>query len=411
MWSFLIELKEGLLIALNIIWANKSRSALTTLGIVIGICSVVLMSTAIQGINQAFEKGISAMGSDNLYIDKWAWFSNDEWWKIRNRKNLQLDDFERFKELAKLPSAVAPSLWSIQTVQRKDHNIEGVTINGTNQDYVKTTNFEFEQGRFFTEMESRGARPVVIIGSEIAKNLFEDTPAINQTIKIGNRPYRVLGVLTQQGNNLMGNANPDRSVYVPLQTIYKYFQPPSFRSVTIVVKAQSTAMLMETKNEAEGVMRKVRGLSWQEENDFTINQQEALVEDYNRTVGVIQIAGLFITGLSLLVGAIGIMNIMFVSVKERTREIGVRKAIGAKNRAILGQFITEAATICLIGGTIGLILALALSQLVNQVLPTSFQFETLILAIVISLLTGVVSGFAPAWTAAKLDPVESLRYE
>ena len=158
-------------------------------------------------------------------------------------------------------------------------------------------------------------------------------------------------------------------------------------------------------------MRRVRGLTYSQKNDFSINQQEGLLDNINKTIGVIQIAGLFITGLALFVGAIGIMNIMFVSVKERTREIGIRKAIGAKRRAILGQFIMESAIICLIGGMIGLVFAIILSKIINQYLPTSVQADAFILAIVISIMTGVVSGFAPAYTAAKLDPVEALRYE
>jgi putative ABC transport system permease protein len=158
-------------------------------------------------------------------------------------------------------------------------------------------------------------------------------------------------------------------------------------------------------------MRKVRGLTPGEENDFSINQQEGLMENYNSVVGVIQVAGLFITGLSLFVGAIGIMNIMFVSVKERTKEIGIRKAIGAKKRAILGQFLLESSTICLMGGFVGLLFAVLLSMMINQFIPTSVQFDAVLIAIFVSLVTGVIAGFAPAYTAAKMDPVEALRYE
>jgi len=249
-----------------------------------------------------------------------------------------------------------------------------------------------------------------VLGSEVAAHLFEHQNPLGQEVKIDGIPFRVVGVLEKQGSNLLGNFNPDNQVYMPIGTVFKYFRRDR-DTVTIVVRARNTAMIAATKEEAYGLMRRVRGLMYDQKDDFSINQQEGLTENYNRVVGVIKIVGLFITGLSLLVGAIGIMNIMFVSVKERTREIGIRKAIGAKKRTIMGQFLTEAALICLIGGLVGLLLAVALSMVINKFLPTSVQINTVLLAISISLFTGIVSGLAPAWTAAKMDPVEALRYE
>ncbi|RJP64156.1 MAG: FtsX-like permease family protein [Ignavibacteriales bacterium] len=411
MKNYFYELKEGLIISLRALRANKIRAALTTLGIFIGVTSVVLMSTAIKGIDGAFQRGISAMGSDNLYIDKWAWFSDDEWWKIRNRKNITMDEYEKFKSMAKTPIAIAPSLWATQNLKYGDQKTSTTIISGSTSDYLATTNFTFAEGRFFNELESKGSRNVVVLGSEVAKNLFPNLTATDKIIKIGNINFKVIGVLNELGSFIMGSFNPDKQVFVPIGTIFKYWLPEDFRSVTIVVRAPSTAMIAETKEEADGIMRKVRGLPYYKENDFSVNQQEGLTEQYNQTVGVIQIAGLFITGLSLFVGAIGIMNIMFVSVKERTKEIGIRKAIGAKRRTIWTQFISEATIICLLGGFIGLIGAIILSMIVNQFLPTSVQFDSVILAIVISLITGLIAGFAPAYTAAKMDPVEALRYE
>lgn len=412
MKEYLYELKEGLLISLRAIRANKARAILTTLGIVIGVTSVVLMSTAIKGIDNAFQTGVSSLGSDNLYIDKWEWFNNDTpWWELRNRKNLDLEDFKKYKDLAKLPLAIAPTVWSRQTIKHKDRSVESIMIQGTNEDYIKTTNLTFSEGRFFNELESNGGRNLVVIGSEIAKNLFPQGYAVGQDVKIKGHKFTILGVLAEQGSWVMGNFNPDRQVFMPIQNVFKSFQAQSFRSVTINVRAQNSQMVEATKEEAIGVMRRVRGLTHSEPNDFSINQQEGLLNTINQTVGVIQIAGLFITGLALFVGAVGIMNIMFVSVKERTKEIGIRKAIGAKKRSILGQFITESAIICLIGGMIGLLIAVVLSMIINQFLPTSVQVDTVFLAIIISIATGVVSGFAPAYTASKLDPVEALRYE
>lgn len=411
MRTILFEFKEGMMIALRAIASNKIRAMLTMLGIFIGVTVVVTMSTAIKGIDNSFQQGISSLGSDVLYIDKWAWFSNVEWWKMRNRKNITMEEFERFKNLAKLPAAVAPVTNTVQTVKFQERRVENVFINGSNADYVKTTNFTFSEGRFYSDIESNASRQVAVIGSEIAKKLFPNMSPLDRTIKIGGENYRVVGVLAEQGSFILGPWNPDNQVYVPIGTIFKNFANNRFRSITINVRAAGPALVEETKAEAEGVMRKVRGLAYDQENDFSINQQEGLQENYNSVVGVIQIAGLFITGLSLFVGAIGIMNIMFVSVKERTKEIGLRKAIGAKRRTILAQFLLESSVICLVGGLAGLIAAVLLSMLINQFIPTSIQIGSVILGIGISLLTGILSGLAPAYTAAKMDPVEALRYE
>jgi putative ABC transport system permease protein len=412
MREFLLELKEGLIISLLAIRANKARATLTTLGIVIGVTSVVLMSTAIKGIDNAFQTGVASLGSDNLYIDKWEWFNNDiPWWELRNRKNLDMEDFGNYKKLAKLPLAVAPSTSTDQTIKYKERSLEGISVTGTNEDYANTTNLTFSEGRFFSDLESNGGRNVACLGSEIAVKLFPTGHAVGQEVKIRGHKFNVVGVLDKQGSWVMGDFNPDNQVFVPIQNIFKYFHGEFFRTITINVRARNSQMVDATKEEAIGVMRRVRGLSYNQENDFSVNQQEALLNTINETVGVIQIAGLFITGLSLFVGAVGIMNIMFVSVKERTKEIGIRKAIGAKRRTILSQFIAEAAIICMLGGLIGLILATILSMIINQFLPTSVQIDTVFLAIFISIATGVVSGFAPAYTAARLDPVEALRYE
>lgn len=411
MKTFLFEFKESMLIALRAIRANKIRSILTMLGIIIGVTSVVLMVTAIKGIDNSFQKGISSLGSDVLYVDKWAWFSNTDWWKMRNRRNIRIQDYEKFKEQAKLPLATAPVMNSRQVIKYGDNRVESVFLNGSTSDYVKTTNFTFQQGRFYNEIESKSSRYVAVIGSEIFKNLFPRGDALDKTIKIGGVNFKVVGVLDEQGSFILGSFNPDNQVFIPIGTIFKNFIGQHMGTITINVRAKSPAMIEDTKAEAEGIMRNIRGLEYDEENDFSINQQEGLMENYNSVVGVIQIAGLFITGLSLFVGAIGIMNIMFVSVKERTKEIGLRKAIGAKNRTILGQFILESSTICLVGGFIGLIVAVLLSLMINQFIPTQVEYGAVFLAIIISLLVGVFAGLAPAYTAAKMDPVDALRYE
>ena len=411
MTNFLFELKEGLLIALRAIRSNKVRSILTMLGIVIGITSVVLMTTAINGIDNAFQKGISSLGSDVVYVSKWPWFTHEDWWKIRNRRNITMEDYNKFKELAKLPVAVAPVVNSLRTIKNGSISVDNVVMTGSDADYVKTTNFTFDAGRFFSETESKSSRNVVVLGNDIANTLFPRSGPLDKEIKIGNQEFKVVGVLAKQGSFILGSFNPDNQVYVPIGTIFKYFNSRWASSITINIRADGPAMVAKTKDEVEGVMRKVRGLKYNEDDDFAINQQEALQQSFNSIVGVIQIAGLFITGLALFVGAIGIMNIMFVSVRERTKEIGLRKAIGAKRRTILGQFILESSAICLMGGLVGLLFAVILSMVVNQFLPTAVEYSAVVIAILVSLITGIIAGFAPAYTAAKMDPVEALRFE
>ncbi|MFZ1291680.1 MAG: ABC transporter permease [Melioribacteraceae bacterium] len=415
MTNFFFELKEGLLISLNAIRANKIRSVLTTLGIVIGVTSVVLMSNAIKGIDKSFQDGISSfMGTDNLFIDRWAWFSNVPWWELNKRRPLKIEDYKRYKELAELPVAVAPINDAGEVIMAKENNsISDARVSGTNQDYIYTTNLEFEEGRFFSELESESSRRVIVLGFEYAERLFPIGNAIDQDIQLNGKKYKVIGILKKQGSFLMGAFDPDNQSFIPLNALFKDFQSRFGGSgITIISRAPNNQMVPVVRDEAIEVMRRIRGLKYNEPDDFSINQQDAFLEMINKSVGVIQIAGLFITGLSLFVGAIGIMNIMFVSVKERTHEIGIRKAIGAKKSVILRQFLAESAILCLLGGLIGLIFAIIGGKIIEQFnFPVNLQLDSIILAIGISLITGIISGLAPAWTAAKMDPVDALRYE
>jgi putative ABC transport system permease protein len=414
MSNFLYELKEGLIISFNAVRANKIRSILTTLGIVIGVASVVLMSTAIKGIDESFQdSATSIMGTENIFIDKWAWFGTVPWWELRNRRDLVMEDFKEFKQLAQLPVAVAPRTFRRKPVTFGDANVDGAFIVGTDQEYINTTELKFTDGRFFSEIESNAARKVCVIGGEIASKLFPRGNGVEQVIKIAGQKYQVIGINEKQGSFLFGDFNPDNMIYIPMTAMFKDFQSRHRGGgISISVRAPSNQMVPAVKEEAIGLMRRIRGLKHDEQDDFSINQQDALLDIINSQVGVIQIAGLFITGLALFVGAIGIMNIMFVSVKERTKEIGIRKAIGAKKRTILGQFISESAFICLIGGMIGLFIAVLGAKIIEQYdFPVSVQIDAVILAIGISLITGVLSGLAPAYTAAKMDAVDALRYE
>ena len=403
------EFREGLLIAFNAIRANKMRSILTALGIIIGIVSVTLMGTAIEGLNRAFNKSIASIGADVLYVQKWPWGGNEEWWKIRNRRDIRMQQAKALQKQAELARAVSPAAGTRRQAKYGKTVLENVVIVGTNDEFPTTMGVNLAFGRFFTAGESDGGRPVAVIGSEVAVNLFPNENPIAKTVKLGNGNYRVVGVLDKQGS-ILGMESLDNRAYIPINRFFKDYGNRR-GGIQIMVKAISLKELDEAKEEVRGILRKSRGVRPKQADDFAINQQEIIIQTFNSIGIVIAGVGLFITGLSLFVGGIGIMNIMFVSVTERTKEIGIRMAIGAPRRTILQQFLLESAALCLMGGIIGLMISFPLSLVIDQILPTAMPLSIVAVAILVSLFVGVVSGFLPAYRASRMDPVDALRYE
>jgi putative ABC transport system permease protein len=261
------------------------------------------------------------------------------------------------------------------------------------------------------DVESRSGANVCVIGYDVADALFPSEGPIEKSVLINGQPFRVVGVISRQGT-FLGLFSLDSIVVMPLPAFQKYFSAKS--DSDILVKVKDKTKLAEAKDELTGVMRRVRGLAPEKKDDFSINEQQALKSTLDPIKNSIAIAGLFITGLSLFVGAIGIMNITFVSVKERTREIGTRKALGARRRTILLQFLIESTSLCLLGGFVGLGVAYIMCTGIGQAFPSfpiRFSLSLVLVSMAVSILTGLFSGFAPAWSASRLDPVAALRYE
>jgi putative ABC transport system permease protein len=407
---FVNEFSEGLRIAGDAVRTNKLRAGLTTLGIIIGIVTVTLMGTALQGIKRSFLQSISTFGTDVLYVQRFDMFTDSmsEWMKQEKRREITWSQFRALERQLTMARAVAPYVDVREAVKYQNRNASGVTIIGTTDQFLYTGGVSTTHGRFLTAAESDGGRPVCVIGAQTATNLFKEESPLGRRVYISGHPFEVVGVLEKQGD-FLGAFSLDNQLIIPIRQLTTHFW--HFPDYQIQVKVQSMELLEAAKEEVRGVMRKIRRVRPGQEDDFAINQQEQFIKAFNRIVGTIAKVGLFITGLSLFVGGIGIMNIMFVSVAERTREIGIRKAIGAKQRAILIQFLLEAASICLMGGLLGLGIAWPSTLLLSKVMPATLSPFVVGIAILTSLVTGVVAGFLPAWRAARMNPVDALRNE
>lgn len=413
MKNFLFELKEGVLISLKAISVNKMRAVLTTLGIVIGIVAVTTMSSAIVGLREAFISSISSLGNDVLYVDKFEWMGGKDWRSYRNRKDITYEQYQKLRKMLSPSSyvAMAPTKRTFgKTVKYKQLSTQAAMIYGTNEDYMTTSGAIPEEGRFMNQLEVKSARRVCIIGKDIAKALFPNQNPLNKSIRLNNVPLKVIGVLEKQGSAFFGSFSLDGQIIMPLNVFERIYGQKRGR-ILISIKVADINKMEEVKEEVKADMRLIRKVPPGKPDDFAINEQKVFSDFYDKTVGIIALAGIVITALALFVGAIGIMNIMFVSVTERTKEIGIRKAIGAKTWSIMIQFLSEAIIITLIGGIIGLIISYPLSLIIDKVLPTSMPINIVILALIISAVVGVISGFLPAYKAAKMDPVDALRYD
>lgn len=408
MIQLIVEFWESFNIALRSLSTNRLRSGLTMLGIIIGIVTVTAMITVINGLENVMDSSLALLGSNAVYIQKTDWFTEPserarQWARPDLRENLA----DYIRERSQYAVAIAPLVQTGRSIRYRDRSLSGVFLQGSTPEIVSVDLTELSDGRWYNDIDNLVARNVVVIGKTVSESLFPGERAVGKEVRIGGKRFEVIGVLKEQGR-FFGLISFDEQAQIPLKTLERHFG--RYRSMTVKVNAESSETVPLLVDELRGIVRSARGLDVFEEDNFSINKTEAFREQLSNIKAIAYTIGIFLTGLALVVGGIGVMNIMFVTVKERTREIGVRKAVGASRRAILSQFLIEAVLVCIAAGAIGILISLGVTAVVNQFVPASFATGTVFFAFGICVGVGVVFGVVPAWNASRLHPIEALRY-
>ena len=403
------SIASGVGVALGALWSNKFRAVMTSLGIVIGVMTVTGILSIIHGLDKGIESQMDLMGVHSLHISQHPWMSHRDWYKYRNRPRISESQYRRLAELIPFAEAMAPREKGRGRVERGSEKINDVTLIGTNSEFARITGYTIRHGRFLSPADVEFERPFVVLGSEVADKLFSRTDPLGKPVFIQGMRYRVIGVLKQQGSFL--GRSRDVMALIPIGRFRGTFG--SRHGMDIAIKVIPEVSLEEAEAELQGIMRRVRGLRPKDPDNFSINQQKVLAEMYNKITGTLFMVIIIVGMISLAVGGIGIMNIMLVSVTERTREIGIRKALGARRRTVLFQFLIECLVLSGIGGLIGLGVGFGVAYVVDAVspLPAKVSLFSIIAGIGFSALVGISFGIYPAWRASRLDPIEALRYE
>jgi len=410
---------ESISIALAQLYSNKLRTFLSLLGITIGIFCIIAVLSAVDSLERSIRDGFSELGSDVIYVDREPWIDSSEgnYWKYLKRPEPGIRDYKAITDKSKLADGAAYAFFSGGgTVKHKSSSIDGAFFMGTTYEYQRIQEIEIAEGRYFSELEYRNASNVVIIGQTAKEELFGESDAVGKSIKMLGQKFKVIGVLTQEGDNPFNFINFDDVIWTGLNTTRKFYNFNDFTrgfsyQKLLLVKAKEGVYLEDLKDELIGIIRGIRRLRPTEEANFALNELSMFEEILTPVFASLNVAGFAIGIFSLIVGMISIANIMFVSVKERTNLIGIKKALGAKKYFILLEFLMESIFLCALGGLLGLFMVFGLMKLISLLIPFDMFLSVgnIILGVTVSVLVGIIAGIIPALQASSMDPVEAMR--
>jgi putative ABC transport system permease protein len=397
--------------ALTTLWSQKLRSGLTLLGIIIGVATVIAMVSMIQGLNGSVSKQIGSLGTGVLYISKEeAGIHIGGMEERKQRKDLKVEDAEAIARYCPAVGTVSPEIYGRQRVAFGRVETKTISIAGSGEEFLAANNWSIDRGRPFTADDVRHSSAVCLLGASIADQLFPNGGELERIVQVGNESYRVVGVLSSKGK--MFGQDQDQLVAVPrgrLARTMGYGNSVDF----IIAAPKSPALAEAAREQIEELLRRRRGVRADQENDFGITSQENLLQIYKQVTQGFYLVMVLISSIGLMVGGIGVMNMMLVSVRERTREIGLRRAVGCRRRDLLSQFLIEASVLTGAGGVVGILLGQLLAFIASKIfpVPAAVSLPWILIAVAVSASIGLFFGMVPAWRASRLDPVEALRYE
>jgi len=408
-------LKEGFIFAFTSVIVNKLRTFLSLLGITIGIFCIISVFTVLDWMEKSIHDTISSMGDNVLYVNKWPWGLdfNLKWWDIMKWPAVSKDDYQAILNRSTKTAAASIRIQQPEAIKYKKNLVTDAMVWAVTTEFENIRSFEIEKGRYFSPDELAMGKNVAIIGPVIAEKLFDKTDPVDKQINISGKRTSIIGVFKKEGQGGQIDGGVDETTLVPFNFGKTFINMRnSFLNVTLMIKAKEGVPLQELSDESTMILRAARRLQPNEIDNFFVNKASIITQSFEGVFAGINIGGWIIGGFSILVGAFGIANIMFVSVKERTNIIGIQKALGAKKFFILQQFLVESMLLSIIGGLLGVFLVLIATLVVNYLYEWHIHLTlaNVILAVFISGIIGIVAGYAPANTAAKMNPVEAIGF-